>query len=377
MSLPNNKLTIVIDNPTCADATVENSDASYTDSIASGGNLTLPDSQINVNGVDEGDIISVKAVNVNIEDSIGDPVTPTSVGLVGNTLTIEVPSGGGGSFDVDLVDRFGNVFPTAIVSANATWDLRTLTPYDFMDLYWNALTNPPSSTIIDDINDEVDNLIAAGIWQKAYNLNFIIGGNATDHALNAKYPFANNTSGHLRFFGSPTHNANGISLNGTTQYIGTRNFRTFLPLNSAQATIYIRNTPTFVASNLTVFGANSSPFCIELRIITGGLSNLSFDDGRYGLGAVTINRHLSIRRTLSNSISFVKDGGTPQSFGATVVQQIGSEIFIGAHDSVGSPISPCALDVAYIYVGEALSDTQETDHYNINQAIQTILSRQI
>jgi hypothetical protein len=95
MSLPNNKLTIVVDNPICANGAVENSDASYTTTVVSGGTLVLPDSQINVNGVDEGDVVSVKTIDVNLEDSLGDPVTPTSVGLVGNTLTIEVASGGG------------------------------------------------------------------------------------------------------------------------------------------------------------------------------------------------------------------------------------------------------------------------------------------
>jgi hypothetical protein len=76
-----------------ADTTVENSDASYSVNVLAEGSLTLPDSQINVNGVDEGDIVSVKTIDVNLEDSVGDPVTPTSVGLVGNTLTIEVASG--------------------------------------------------------------------------------------------------------------------------------------------------------------------------------------------------------------------------------------------------------------------------------------------
>jgi hypothetical protein len=85
MSLPNNKLTIITDNPICANGAVENSDASYSTSVVSGGLLTLPDSQINVNGVDEGDIISVKTVDVNTN------ITPSSVGLVGNTLTITLP----------------------------------------------------------------------------------------------------------------------------------------------------------------------------------------------------------------------------------------------------------------------------------------------
>ena len=77
---------------TAPDGTVENSDASYTNSVLSNGSLVLPDSQINVNGVDEGDVVSVKTIDVNITDGT-DPVTPDSVSLVGNTLTVAVPSG--------------------------------------------------------------------------------------------------------------------------------------------------------------------------------------------------------------------------------------------------------------------------------------------
>lgn len=75
------------------DSTITNSDSTYDVDIKATESLVLPDSQINVNGVDRGDVVSVKTIDVNLEDSVGDPVTPTSVGLVGNTLTIEVPSG--------------------------------------------------------------------------------------------------------------------------------------------------------------------------------------------------------------------------------------------------------------------------------------------
>jgi hypothetical protein len=76
------------------DSTITNSDSSYDVYVKATENLVLPDSQINVNGVDSGDVVSVKTIDVNLEDSVGSPVVPTSVGLVGNTLTIEVPSGG-------------------------------------------------------------------------------------------------------------------------------------------------------------------------------------------------------------------------------------------------------------------------------------------
>jgi hypothetical protein len=74
------------------DGDVNNSDSTYTASVASGGALSLPDSQINVNSASQGNVVSVKTIDVNVTDGV-DPVTPDAVTLVGNTLTIEVPSG--------------------------------------------------------------------------------------------------------------------------------------------------------------------------------------------------------------------------------------------------------------------------------------------
>jgi PKD repeat protein len=76
------------------DSTITNSDSTYDVDVKATESLSLPDSQINVNSVDSGDVVSVKTIDVNLEDSLGAPVVPTSVGLVGNTLTIEVPTGG-------------------------------------------------------------------------------------------------------------------------------------------------------------------------------------------------------------------------------------------------------------------------------------------
>ena len=82
--------------------------------------MVVPDINVEVNTVVEGTIPAIKDVKILITDGVN-PVTPDDVSVVGDTVTVEVPSGGG-SFDVDLVDRFGNAFPTKQVTANATWD---------------------------------------------------------------------------------------------------------------------------------------------------------------------------------------------------------------------------------------------------------------
>jgi hypothetical protein len=75
-----------------ADSVVSNSDASYTANVKATDPLTLPDQQINVNSVDEGDIPSVGTIDINITDGVN-PVVPTSVNITGRTVDIEVPSG--------------------------------------------------------------------------------------------------------------------------------------------------------------------------------------------------------------------------------------------------------------------------------------------
>ncbi len=63
-SVPN----VIIGGGTCADATVENSDLSYTNTVASGGTLVLDDIQIDVNN-SEANVLSwfyPSAVNTTI-----------------------------------------------------------------------------------------------------------------------------------------------------------------------------------------------------------------------------------------------------------------------------------------------------------------------
>jgi hypothetical protein len=73
------------------DADVENSDASYTATIESGGTLVLPDSDVNVNGNLEGTVVSVQPIDIDVTDGTN-PVTPDAITISGNTVTIEVPA---------------------------------------------------------------------------------------------------------------------------------------------------------------------------------------------------------------------------------------------------------------------------------------------
>ena len=84
------------------DADVENSDASYTASVESGGTLVLPDSDVNVNGNLEGTVVSVQPIDIDVTDGTN-PVTPDAITISGNTVTIEVPAGGGAPVGATLM----------------------------------------------------------------------------------------------------------------------------------------------------------------------------------------------------------------------------------------------------------------------------------
>jgi len=73
----------------CPDGQAVNSDGSFTLSVPSGGTAPIPDSQINVNGVNEGDVVSVQPINITLTDGTN-PVTPESVTVVGNDVEVEV-----------------------------------------------------------------------------------------------------------------------------------------------------------------------------------------------------------------------------------------------------------------------------------------------
>jgi hypothetical protein len=139
------------------DGDVNNSDNTYTSSVASGGVLSLPDSQINVNSVDVGNVVSVKTIDVNVTDGV-DPVTPDAVTLVGNTLTIEVPSA------PPAVNRSTATVPmtgqTVVYRTGDDADLKASIgrPTDFLTLDAAPLHNDGTATINTTTNRFTDTL---------------------------------------------------------------------------------------------------------------------------------------------------------------------------------------------------------------------------
>jgi hypothetical protein len=375
-----NILATASENITINDSSVENSDASYSVNVLAEGSLTLPDSQINVNSVDRGDVVSVKTIDVNLEDSLGDPVTPTSVGLVGNTLTIEVPSGAS-SFDLDLVDRFGNAFPTKTVTANATWDLRTLTPFDFADIFLNELTGSYSSTITNALIQLVTDLHTAGVFQLRTNIYPYLGANAVDNSLNLRYPFKNFMSGQLRFMGSPTHDSNGLTITtGSLALVNVSpNFYAPYDLNifhysrtdAARAgTVADWDTNQFGLDRhyLAIRSDSGTNTYVAIGGGTATLSSARSDGGFHMNGGSGINIAKLVRNG-STTIGNWTDLGANNNARLFTMGGV-----LRADNGVANNTN---RNYAAWCIGKRLTDTQMTDEYNAWQTFQTSLSRNV
>jgi hypothetical protein len=376
-----NILAEATENITINDSSVENSDATYSVDVLAEGSLVLPDSQINVNGVDEGDVVSVKTIDVNLEDSLGDPVTPTSVGLVGNTLTIEVPMGGG-SYDLDLVDRFGNAFPIKQVSANATWDLRTLTPFDWADMYLNALTailtTPQENAIIDFIDDQ----FTSGIWQRRHCVIPLIGGTSTDHAINMRYPLGDSKfSQYAYFIGSPTHNSNGITTT-STGWMQINLNRNQYDLYSLNYFVYCRtqNASSGVAYDAGFGGTPITGMVIRDSFTTNRSGIFSNNQSSFATNTDARGGYHHNIITGTNATKFLKNGntlitqGTAGSTSSVAVFTLG-----GLSDNINgtSIVFPSSKNYAGVSIGLSLTDTQMADDYTQWQALQTAFSRNV
>ena len=75
-------------------------------------------------------------------------------------------------------------------------------------------TGITSQTIIDAISELVFNLKSNNLWGKIYAIYPFVGGSASSHSYNLK----NTAQFQITWGGGVTHNANGITGNGTTGF---------------------------------------------------------------------------------------------------------------------------------------------------------------
>jgi len=367
------------DSYNVADSTITNAavNPTYSQLVKATEGLILPTQQIQNNGVASGFIPSVGTINVTTNSA------PTSFTITGRTIDIVSPSS---SYNLDLIDRFGNALPTKQVSANATWDLRTLTPFDWADLFLSRETSWGVSGFYTDaqartaITNLVVSLFAANIWSKLHFFLPFVGGTATKHSYSLIYPFNNRTSFNANFVGSPTQNQLGMQTNGSNGL-----FLGYTPSAIKSGYEFHYGLYSQGGDPLTGFKADfgfnvgfNSGFFLQTRYATNnhymGIFNdrsviYTGSDAGYWIG----NRLGTSLISMRNSVNIINvtssvDGNTavPQSYFIT----------LGGQNTNGGAILNGALRTySTFHIGDGLTTQNLIDINTIVQAFNTALGR--
>jgi hypothetical protein len=285
-----------------------------------------------------------------------------------------------GNTNLNLIDRFGNDLGSKSISNSPNVDLRTLTPYNWADIYLSRLTNPPTGAKLTAVYTYFNDMISNNLFQGSTKIDLCIGENAADHSINARYPFLNNSSNISNFIGSPIHNANGVQLNGTNQAVRTNTYISYLNDYNKQISIYKRNT-NFGGVVINAGNVNTAQGFGFVEDAAGGRTRFYAEGVGIGPYATGVNGLWSLSRESSTVIRYrrngVNDTLSPHT-GAAVYNNVTAEIIIGAEMTQALTFSSFNhLHYCYFRVGNALTDAQELIHYNIVQALQTAFSRQV
>ena len=274
--------------------------------------------------------------------------------------------GGGGGFTGNVNAQSGNGgsgivivrYPIAIPDLDA---LAFLTAAE--------ITDPTITTAIYNL---VIGLKAEAIWDKLIAIYPFVGGTATTHKWNLKDPRDLDAAFRLQFFGGMTHNANGVTGNGTDAYYETFiNPSNNFGLNNASGWVYSR-----INSNVGVdFGVLISSLGFQLNTRNAS-NNMTSRLNATDLGTVSNSNSLGlfgISRDNSNNyyhyingtFSTLNIASTDRADGNLMGLSIsGSSLFSDRNHAIAA-------------FGESLTQAQATEFDNLVQAFQTELGREI
>lgn len=186
------------------------------------------------------------------------------------------------------------------------------------------------------VNQLVQNAKANGWWTACDAIYPMVGGNATAHSKNLKANTFN-----ITWVNTPTHNASGVTFNGTTQYGDS----TFTPSTAGgvfaqnSAHLFVYSGTTTIKDNSTQIGTlDAAPRYAVLRVSSGSFlgfgPNSSGQDGTVSAAADFRGPLMITRTTSSTTVTAIRSGyATTSATTSTTVPT--TSIFIGAEFNGG------------------------------------------
>jgi hypothetical protein len=225
---------------------------------------------------------------------------------------------------------------------------------------------------IGDLNASVD------LWILHDAIYPIAGGSATSHKFNLKNPLDTDAAYRLAFSGGWTHSSNGALPNGTNAYANTFLSPDALSQNSCSLGVYSRTNNASIS--IVDAGVLQSIDFSNIIRWDGTLGNLSrLNNGFTGAGYIPIKTSgdFLVNRTANNVTKVIEDGIVKQTKTDISTTPPSIPIFLGARNTSGVASQFSNRQIAFATIGAGLTDAQALIKYDIIQAFQTDLSRQV
>lgn len=220
------------------------------------------------------------------------------------------------------------------------------------------------------LNNSVD------LWSGSLAIYPIVGGSASSHKFNLKDPRDLDAAFRLAFSGGWTHNANGITGNGTNSFANTFfNPSTQLGASNGRFGLYIRNNVNEARYDM---GALNSPS--EFALMSRFVGNLNTTYGvvlPYPQIATSDCRGLNIVNRISATNTTGYKNGSKVIDSAQTESRPNLNMYIGAANNGGSATTATTKNYAFGVTGNGLNDANSLLEYQIIQQFQTDLARQV
>lgn len=213
------------------------------------------------------------------------------------------------------------------------------------------------------VNSLVLSLKSAGVWTLMKAIYPMVGASAAACAQNLKSSSFTGT-----FSGAWTYSANGITGNGANTFLNTTLVpSTQLSINLTHISGYLRTTNS---SNHMLIGAR------DLYIANYGFGTVNNIDTAVNNTAGQVGFFIN-SRIASNQYKQFKNNTLLRTIVVPTFILTTFPLYVGAWNNSGSILNYVNGQIAFISIGDGLTDTQESDFYTAIQAFQTSLSRQV
>jgi hypothetical protein len=296
----------------------------------------------------------------------------TNIGTNSSTYTL-VAADAGNTSNITCVVTATNAGGSANATSNTIAQILTVRTSAFLTA--SAISD---ATIRGGLNTFDIGLIANSLDTKMKALYPFVGGTASTHRWNFMNAADTNAAFRLTFSGTWVHSNTGALPNGTNAFADTfLNASTSLTTPS-HLSYYTRTNANTGTDQIDTGTTN---FWLSLWYKASGLDAILARNQTVSVllngGAVTDSRGFGLTTKIGTTAKIFKNATQVASATDTGTTFPNTSIYIGAANLGNSALFYTNRECSFASIGDGLTDTDATNLYNLTQAFQTTLGRQV